>query len=75
MIKKDAKGNDVYKRRNIVQKRVKKERTDSYYERKKRALSERAKRLSDEDKHAEEKRHNKFKNMFSDFASNYAKTL
>ena len=45
MVKKDAMGNDVYKRRSVVKNRVKKERSDSYFEKRKRALSARAKRM------------------------------
>ncbi len=75
MVKKDVSGNDVYKRRTVVKNRVKKERSDSYFEKRKRALSARAKRIPDDVRELEEKQHNKFKNMFSDFASNYEKTL
>lgn len=75
MIKKDALGNDVYKRRTVIKNRVKKERSDSYFEKRKRALSARAAKIPDDVREAEERRQEKLKNMFSNFAANYEKTL
>ena len=45
---KDAKGKDVYKKRVVNKERRLKERSESYYERKEKALEDRINRLNEE---------------------------
>ena len=48
VIMKDVKGKDVYKKRTVIKERRLKERSDSYYERKEKAIQDRIARLNDE---------------------------
>ena len=77
MIVTNAEGKEVYKRRVIQKERVRKERPEGYYEEKQRALEERAVRNSQMgiiagEVEAKEQRVKQYKNIFANFAANYA---
>ena len=58
-----------------MQARVEKQRDEEYLEKKARALSARDKRVDAADLDKKEVKVRQYKNMFSNFAENYAKTL
>ena len=72
---KDRKGKDVYKKRTVKKERRLKERSDSYYERKEKAIQDRIARLNDEYKLISQKSLDQHNDLFSKFAQDYTKTL
>ena len=72
VITRNAQNKDVYKRRVVMKKRVRKERDDEYFIERDKALSARAKK---QDTTAIDKKVQKYQNMFSKFAENYANTI
>ena len=75
VVMKDVKGKDVYKKRVISKERRLKERSDSYYERKEKAIQDRIARLNDEYKLISQKSLDQHNDLFSKFAQDYTKTL
>ena len=68
VVMKDVKGKDVYKKRVISKERRLKERSDSYYERKEKAIQDRIARLNDEYKLISQKSLDQHNDLFSKFA-------
>ena len=58
-----------------MQTRVEKQRDEEYLEKKARALSARDKRVNTADFEKKQVKERQYKNMFANFAENYAKTL
>ena len=75
MLKQNDAGKEVVKRRVVVTTRVEKERTGEYLEKKERALSARDKRIEPVVAEKKAKDVRVYRNMFSNFAENYSKTL